>query len=577
MKRLKKYLLLSEKGYQDLKKAIIACTITNLTMLLPVMIAVGIFVEILNPLNGKPLNQTKLWLMFVMGIVFAVIVFLAAKNDYKKTYLVSYLEAKNIRVRLAKQLEKLPMSFFNTKNLSELTTNMMADCRSMESMLSSTLPPLIANVVSMTITCIGMSFFDWRMALAVFSTLPVSFLVILLSRKKQRSLFEKQVATNLEASNQVQEYLEGIKVIKANNLAGQQFQALNQALLAMKKIAIKVELIVGMFISSANIILQAGLGISIFIGVSLLSEGKIEFINLLMFLMISTRIYGPIIALMGQLSTLLHLETVTKRMRTVLTAVPMAGKKATVDNFNINIDHISFAYQKNLVIDDVSMQIPQGSVIAFVGPSGSGKSTLVKLISRFFDVDKGMITIGNKNIKEIQPDSLMQYMSFVFQDVILFNDTIYNNIHIGNMKASKEEVIAAAKAAMIHEYIEQLPGGYDTVLGENGATLSGGQRQRLSIARAILKDAPIILLDEATASLDPENEVLIQKAISKLVRGKTVIMIAHRLKTITEADQIFVLNNGKIVEQGTHKQLLMQQGLYHKLFYLQKDSANWAI
>nr|WP_264467723.1 ATP-binding cassette domain-containing protein [Thomasclavelia saccharogumia] len=223
------------------------------------------------------------------------------------------------------------------------------------------------------------------------------------------------------------------------------------------------------------------------------------------------------------------------------------------------------------------MQIPQGSVIAFVGPSGSGKSTLVKLISRFFDVDKGMITIGNKNIKEIQPDSLMQYMSFVFQDVILFNDTIYNNIHIGNMKASKEEVIAAAKAAMIHEYIEQLPGGYDTVLGENGATLSGGQRQRLSIARAILKDAPIILLDEATASLDPENEVLIQKAISKLVRGKTVIMIAHRLKTITEADQIFVLNNGKIVEQGTHKQLLMQQGLYHKLFYLQKDSANWAI
>ena len=188
-----------------------------------------------------------------------------------------------------------------------------------------------------------------------------------------------------------------------------------------------------------------------------------------------------------------------------------------------------------------------------------------------------MITIGNKNIKEIQPDSLMQYMSFVFQDVILFNDTIYNNIHIGNMKASKEEVIAAAKAAMIHEYIEQLPGGYDTVLGENGATLSGGQRQRLSIARAILKDAPIILLDEATASLDPENEVLIQKAISKLVRGKTVIMIAHRLKTITEADQIFVLNNGKIVEQGTHKQLLMQQGLYHKLFYLQKDSANWAI
>ncbi len=575
MKRLKTLLLLSDKGYHDLKRAILACTMTNLALLLPVVISVGIFMEILKPLSGEAFDSQKCWLLFAGGLLAAVIVFLCAKNDYQKTYIVSYEEAGHTRIRVAEHLRKLPMSFFNTRDLSELTTHMMADCRSMESMLSSTIPPLIADLVSVCVTCIAMAFFDLRMALAIFCTLPLSMLVIVYSRKRQRKLFETQVSANLKASDQIQEYLEGIKVIKVNNLAGEQFQTLDKALLAMKQIALKVEMIVGVLIGSANMILQSGLGISIFVGITLLTHEQISFIDLLMFLIVSTRIYGPILAVMGQLSTLLHLETVTKRMRTLLTTPEMTGEEATIESMNIELNHVDFGYQKERVLHDVSLHIPENSVTAIVGPSGSGKSTLTKLIARFWDVDQGQICIGGKDIKTIKPECLMRQMSFVFQEVILFNDTILNNIRIGKATASKEEVIEAAKAAQIHEWILSLPKGYDTMLGENGATLSGGERQRISIARAILKDAPIILLDEATASLDPENEVLVQQAINRLTQHKTVIMIAHHLRTVSQADQIFVLDEGRLTESGTHRELMERHGLYAKLFKLQQEAIEW--
>lgn len=578
MRKLQKVLFLSEKGYKDLKKAVFACTLTNLAMLLPFCVTVMIFSEILTPVaNGGSVQWNHIWLLWGAGILSAILVFLAAKNDYRKTYIASYQESNATRLRIADHLRKLPMSFFNTKDLSELTTNMMADCSSMESLLSSTIPPLIANGITVTITCILLAFFDWRLALCVFCTVPIAFLIIWLSRKRQIRLFEKQVDAKLKASDQVQEYLEGMKIIKFCGLRGSRFKTLDHALLAMKKIAVKVEMAVGVFMSGASMVLQAGIGITIFVGAILLTRGQIELIPLLMFLLMVTRIYGPILSILANLSSLLNLNVVTNRMRTLLTTPAMAGEEKTVENCDIELSHVTFAYNQEDVIKDISCKIPQGSIIAFVGPSGSGKSTVIKLIARFWDVQKGKITVGGKDIKTIEPESLMSYMSFVFQDVSLFNDTVINNIRIGNPNASDEQVIAAAKAAYCDEFIREMPDGYQTVLGENGSTLSGGERQRISIARALLKNAPVILLDEATASLDPENEVLVQKAIAKLIEGKTVIMIAHRLRTVADADQILVLEDGKLVERGTHKELMKKKGLYQRLYHIQQESLRWGV
>lgn len=577
MRYLKEKLMLSEKGYSDLKKAVTACTITSIALLLPSMVAVLLFMELLKPFSGQEISWMTLWKLMGLGVVLAIVVFLAAKNDYRKTYIASYKEASTTRLKIAEHLRKLPMSFFNTKDLSDITTNMMADCSSMESMLSSTIPPLIANIISVTLTCICLAFFDWRMALAIFCTMPITFLIILGGRKLQIRWFDRQVDVKLEASSQIQEYLEGMKIIKSCGLGGSRFSTLDNALRAMKKIAIKVELVSGVLVQGASLILQAGLGITIFIGTVLITGGEIELLSLLILLMFSTQIYGPILATLSQLTTLFHLETVTSRMRTLLTTPAMDGRDQDIMKYDIALENVTFAYNEEDVIKDVSLQIPAGSVTALVGPSGSGKSTISKLIARFWDVRKGKITIGGMDISTIEPEHLMRCMSFVFQDVTLFNDTVFNNIRVGNKNATEEQVMAAAKAAYCDEFIQRLPEGYQTVLGENGSTLSGGERQRISIARALLKDAPIILLDEATASLDPENEVLIQRAIARLVEGKTVIMIAHRLRTVVDADQIIVLENGRLAEQGTHEELMNKKGLYEKLYHIQQESLGWAV
>lgn len=577
MKFLKEKLLLSEKGYSDLKKAIFACTLTNLARMLSSAISILLLGELLKSFTGEGISWASMWLFTVVGIVMSFLVFLAAKNDYRKTYLASYKEAGNTRIRIAEHLRRLPMSFFNARDLSDITTNMMADCASMESMLSSTIPPLTANMISVTITCICLAFFDWRLALSIFCTMPVTFLIIWCGRKLQLRLFDRQVGIKLEASSQIQEYLEGIKIIKSCGLSGERFSTLNNALLAMKKVAIKVELASGILVQSASMILQASLGIVIFIGTVLITGGRIEFLSLLILLMFSTQIYGPILSILSQLTSLFHLGTVTKRMRILLSTPVMAGKEQSVKDYNIELKHVTFAYAKEDVIKDVSVKIPAGSITALVGPSGSGKSTLAKLIARFWDVKSGEITIGGEELRNIEPEHLMHSMSFVFQDVTLFNDTVFNNIRIGNMDATDEQIMEAARAAYCDEFIKRLPDGYETVLGENGSTLSGGERQRISIARALLKAAPMILLDEATASLDPENEVLIQRAIARLVEGKTVIMIAHRLRTVVDADQILVMDHGMLVEQGTHKELLEHRGLYGKLYDIQQASLSWTI
>lgn len=583
MFNLKDSLMLTDKGYSDLKKAIVACAITNVSLMIPFTITIQIFVEVLKPFMGEEISWAKMWTFFGMGIIGALLVFLANKNDYKKTYVASYMESEATRIRVAEHIRKLPMSFFNTKDLSELTTNIMGDCATSEHVLSHIIPQLLANAISISLICLMLAVFEWRLALTVFCTVPIAFLIIFLCRKIHIRLSEKHVAAKLGAADQVQEYLEGIKVIKSCGLGGAKFSALDNAFRFMKKMAIKLEFIAGVFITGAQMVLQAGIGLTVFVGTYLLTGGEIQLIPLLMFFLIVVRIYGPILTELTLLPELLYMRTATDRMRMLFSTPIMEGdaEKKIID-YQIDFENVSFSYtgaltDEETVIRDVSISIPSDGITALVGPSGSGKSTLSKLIARFWDVNKGVVKIGGIDIKTLDPEHLMGYMSFVFQDVVLFNDTIYNNIRIGNMHATEAEVMAAAKAACCDEFAGNLPEGYQTLLGENGSTLSGGERQRISIARALLKNAPIVLLDEATASLDPENEVWIQQAISKLIEGKTVIVIAHRLRTIAGADKIIVMDNGRIVEEGTHQELIEKSGLYERLYHIQQKSLGWSV
>jgi len=415
------------------------------------------------------------------------------------------------------------------------------------------------------------------MAVSIFCTLPISFLIILANKKLQKKLSQRQLTDKLKASEKIQEYLEGIKLIKSYNLAGNKSVELEKALRSLKDSSINLEMKTGVVISVAQFVLQAGIGITVFVGTNLFTGGSIALLPMLLSLVVVCRVYGPILSILTLLPMLEHTLVSTRRIKELLAIKPMTGEETLPDAYDISLENVTFAYEKTKVINNLSLEIPEGKVTALVGPSGSGKSTLTKLIARFWDVDAGRICIGGKDIKNIDPENLMSLFSIVFQDVTLFNDTVLNNIRIGNVNASDEEVMRAAKLAQCDEFIQKMPEGYNTVLGENGNTLSGGERQRISIARAILKDAPIILLDEATAALDPENEIHIQAAISSLVEGKTVIVIAHKLSTIVDVDNILVLDKGELAESGTHTQLLLRNGLYARLYNLQEDSKKWKI
>jgi len=576
---LKKLLRLSDKGTKDLRTAIFVCVLSNITLFLPYMIIMQVMQTVILPLtNGMPLDTGKLWMLFGFGIVAAVVYWFVYALEYDKTYTNAYQECTNIRVEVAEHMRKLPLSFFNRKDLSELTTNIMGDCASVEHMISHSVPQIAANAISITIVGIMLAIYDWRMTLALLVVLPVSMGIIYLSRKLQQKFGERHVKAKLEVSKQIQEYLDGIKVVKAFGISGEKSAALKAALKQMMKESITFESIAGGFVVLASMILQVGIGIVIFVGVSLLTAGSLDVITLLTFTMVSTRIYAPILAILTMMAELMFFLTSIKRMQILREEPTMDGKKdVQLADCNIEFRNVIFAYNKKNVIKDMNISIPQNAVTALAGPSGSGKSTISRLIARFWDVNNGEVLIGGRNIRDIDPETLMKYMSFVFQDVVLFNDTIINNIRIGKEGASDDEVRTAAKIARCDEFISKMGNGYDTLIGENGCTLSGGERQRISIARAILKNAPIVLLDEATASLDPENEVLIQQAISALVRGRTVIVIAHRLKTIAGANKIIVLEDGCLAEQGTHKQLLANNGLYTKLWTIQQESLGWSV
>ncbi|WP_018305221.1 ABC transporter ATP-binding protein [Desulfitobacterium hafniense] len=580
MPKLQAAFMLTDKGYKDLKKAIAACTLSNFSMMLSFIVMIQMIIELIKPLSGGEVAWTKMWMLLGAGILAALLIFLSLRNDYKKTYIVSYLESENTRVTLAEQIRKLPMSFFNDKDISEVTTHLMDDVATSEHVLSHVVPQIAANAISVTVICVMMAFYDWRMALAIFITVPLAFAIIFISRRFYGKLHKKHLEAKMAAAGQVQEYIEGIKVIRACNLDGEKFSALEKALRTMKKLAIAMEFGTGVFVTGAQVVLQAGIGLTVLIGTTLLTGGQIEFVPMLLYMLVVVRIYGPIVTELALLPEFLYHRIAVKRMQKLMSIQPMEGnKELELKDFTINFEKVDFQYNREGegAIHNMTATIPAGGITALVGPSGSGKSTVSKLIARFWDVSGGRITVGGVDVRTLDPEHLMSYMSFVFQDVVLFNDTVYNNIRIGNMEASREEVLAAAQAARCDEFISRMPEGYDTLLGENGSTLSGGERQRLSIARALLKDAPIVMLDEATASLDPESEAAIQQAISRLIRGKTVIVIAHRLRTIRNADKIIVLDQGRVAEEGTHESLLEKNGLYKKLFNIQQESLGWSV
>jgi ATP-binding cassette subfamily B protein len=379
-------------------------------------------------------------------------------------------------------------------------------------------------------------------------------------------------------AGQVQEYLEGIKVVKAFGLSGEKSKALKDALRGMMREAVNFESVAGIFTTLAMMILQVGIGLVILTGVTLLTSGALIPILFLVFVFISAKVYSPFVVLLTTLPDFFYALVSTRRMQALRKEPVMTGAgNAVFPNFNIALKNVTFAYNKDDVIKNISLSIPQNTVTALVGPSGSGKTTLSRLVARFWDPREGEILIGGQNIRSIDPEHLMRYMSFVFQDVVLFNDTVIHNIRIGKQDATDEEVYAAARAARCDEFISEMPQGYETLIGENGYTLSGGERQRISIARALLKNAPIVLLDEATASLDPENETQIHGAISELVKGRTVIVIAHRLRAIAGADKIIALDKGQVAEQGTHEELMARDGLYRKLYTIQTENLGWSL
>ncbi|MDR2046582.1 MAG: ABC transporter ATP-binding protein/permease [Clostridiales bacterium] len=573
---------LTESGKKNLRTAVIACVITNITMVFPFLIIMRAVETILLPLaDGSALDTGELWRLAGFGALSAAAYYAAYAFQYDKMYTAAYRESAALRTGVAERMRKLPLGFFNRKDLSELTTNIMGDCANIEHLMSHVLPQLISDAITICVLCALLAVYDWRMSLAMFSVAPVSFGIILLTRRLQEKMAEKQVAAKLDVSDRVQEYLDGIKVVKAFGLSGEKFAALESSLSKLMKQSMVFESVSGSFVSAAVMLLQAGIGFVVLVGAPLLGGG-VEPVKFLTFVMISAKIYAPIIAVLTRLFEILYFAVSAKRMRALLDEPITTGDENTrLENSRIEFENVTFSYGNGggsgtgNVIKNMSFILEPNTVTALVGASGSGKSTAARLIARFWDADGGRILIGGRDVKEVDPERLMTYMSFVFQDVVLFNDTVMNNIRIGKKDASDGDVMRAAELAHCGEFIKKMPLGYETTIGENGCTLSGGERQRISIARALLKDAPIILLDEATSSLDPENEVLVQAAISKLVGGRTVLVIAHRLRTIAGADKILVLDDGELIEEGTHAELMSRGGAYAKMVKIQRESAGW--
>lgn len=513
----------------------------------------------------------------LLAIAFMVVMYIVSFIQYSTTFTPVYEESANRRISLAEKLRKLPLAFFGEKNLTDLTTTIMQDCTDLEHEFSHTVPQLIASVISITVIAISMFIYNWQLSLALFWVVPISLTIILLAKKVMKKNFSRNYQDKLNVSDQIQEGLEAIQEIKSYNQEEDYLNKLMSKIKIYEKSETKGELLSGVFVNGSQSILNLGLASVIIVGATLLTRGSLDVFTYLIFLVVGSRVYVPISDVMTNVAVLVYLDIRITRMKEIQ-ALPIqhGATEFSPKDYNIVFDHVNFSYDTGkTVLQDVSFTAEQGQITALVGPSGSGKSTAAKLAARFWDIQSGAIKLGGQDISKIDPEVLLENYSIVFQDVVLFNATIMDNIRIGKRNATDEEVKRVAKLAQCDEFISNMPQGYQTVIGENGDTLSGGERQRISIARALLKNAPIVLLDEATASLDVENETKIQAGISELIRDKTVIIIAHRMRTVANADKIIVLKDGHVAETGTPAELNKLNGIFAHMVARQKiESAN---
>ena len=579
MKYLQKKYALSKEGAKDLFKGIIYSTLAYISLMLPVALLAYVLNVLLAPLISQGQKEMNTLFYTVIGIVVLVVIFILHYLQYTVTYIGTYEESERRRITLAEKLRTLPLRFFQERDLSDLTSTIMSDCAGFEHAFSHTVAQFWGSILSTAIVCLALLIYDWRMGLALLWVAPISFAIVLLSRKLQVKMGKKHMRAKLELAEGIQECLETIQDIKACNLEGQYIQKLDQKIDRSEHAQIVSETMTASLVSVAQMFLRLGLAAVIVVGNILMLKNETNLFSYLLFLIVASRLYDPLSGAMTNMAELFSVDLQVGRLKEIQNYPEENGiQEYMTKGYDITFDHVGFAYEPGKpVLKDVTFTAKQGQVTALVGPSGGGKSTIANLAAGFYQVDTGKITLGGENIASIDSVALMKDFSIVFQNVVLFNNTIMENIRVGRKNATDEDVIKASKAAHCHEFIERLPNGYQTVIGENGSTLSGGECQRLSIARALLKDAPVILLDEATASLDVDNETEIQEAITHLVKGKTVLIIAHRMKTVENADQIIVLNDGKVQESGTHEELMHKKGLHSRLVELQSEASNWKL
>lgn len=573
IEKLKHKYVLSEKGANAMVRAFVAVTISNLVLMLPV----GLLYQLASYLLENRVPKDKL-IFFIIGIsVTLLLIVISTSFQYNSTFYSTYVESGVRRRTLAEKLRKLPLSFFGKKDLADLTNTIMSDCALIETASSHWIPELVGAFISTTLIVIGLFFFDWRMALAAVWVMPVAFAIVGYSKTVMGKVHEKTITYKLACLDGIQEGLETIRDLRSNNMADSYMEGLNKKIKDVEHYAIVSEFANAAFVCSAQMILKLGIGTVALVGSILLVDGKISVLTFFAFLLVVTRMYEPLQISLQNLAAVISINKNCERMDEILSHDEQTGRE-NPDNkgYDIVFDHVAFSYKAGeQVLSDVSFTAKQGEVTALIGPSGGGKTTVSRLAARFWDNNAGMITVGGMNVLEIDPEQLLSLYSIVFQDVTLFNNTIMENIRIGKKDATDEEVMAAAKLANCTDFIEKLPDKWDTMIGENGSELSGGERQRISIARAFLKDAPIILMDEATASLDVDNESVIQESISKLIRNKTVLIIAHRMRTVDGVDKIVVLKDGVVAEQGTPADLKVRNGIYKHMVDLQLQSEQW--
>ena len=576
-KKFQRKYALTDQGVRNTKKGAFWTVIVNLVVMGGMGILYLLMYGLMGTLtDGAPLPGPALFLGLV--IAFVILSFVTHLQQYHATYGLVYNEVKSTRLSLAERLRKLPLGYFGKRDLADLTETLMGDVNRMEHVWSHVLGYLYGAYISTAIIAVCLLVYDWRLAIACLWGVPVAFSLLFGTRKISARASERTKQAAIRVSDGIQEALENVREIRATNQEARYLAGLNQKIDDHEKVTIQGELGTGIFVNAASVIMRLGVATTILAGASLIVSGQIDFMLLFLFLLVITRVYAPFDQSLALIAELFVSQVSADRMNEIYDTPTAEGAEVfEPKGHDIVFDHVGFAYDKKKVLDGVSFTAREGEVTALVGPSGSGKSTCARLAARLWDVTEGTIRVGGVDISTVDPEALLTDYSMVFQDVVLFDDTVMENIRLGKRGATDQEVRAAAEAANCGEFIRRLPQGYDTPIGENGAKLSGGERQRISIARALLKNAPIVLLDEATASLDVENETKVQGALSRLLAGKTVLVIAHRMRTVAGADHIVVLENGHVAEQGTPAELMGKGGLYRRMVELQSHSAQWQL